>query len=160
MELVPALSFRYDEAGFFEDLQMLRDRLSGCVHSVQTCLSSLRGCVLDGRQRNHQVIQTGPYALARRPSYLGGLLSVVGIGLGLGRLVQRIQVQEAAFAKRLASLTRLRPPRRPGSHALGGVPGRRRERANRAERTRRRGAYLAIHRALTDMCERLVPKVD
>lgn len=35
-------------------------------------------------QPDHQVIETGPYALVRHPSYLGGLLSVVGIGLGLG----------------------------------------------------------------------------
>lgn len=68
-------------------------------------------------QPDHQVIETGPYVLVRHPSYLGGLLSVVGIGLGLGdwaslvcctafgtaAFVQRIEVEEDALREALGS---------------------------------------------------------
>lgn len=66
-------------------------------------------------QPDHQVIETGPYAFVRHPSYLGGLLSVVGIGLGLGdwasllccaafgtaAFVQRIKVEEVTLRQAL-----------------------------------------------------------
>jgi protein-S-isoprenylcysteine O-methyltransferase Ste14 len=62
-------------------------------------------------QPGHQVIQTGPYAIVRHPSYLGGLLSLTGFGVGLGdwasilacasfgtaAFVQRIAVEEQAL---------------------------------------------------------------
>ncbi|MFN3705860.1 MAG: methyltransferase family protein [Thermoflexales bacterium] len=34
-------------------------------------------------QRNHQVVQSGPYRWVRHPSYTGGVLSAVGFGLML-----------------------------------------------------------------------------
>jgi protein-S-isoprenylcysteine O-methyltransferase len=35
-------------------------------------------------QEDHRLITTGPYAWLRNPSYTGGLISVVGIGLAMG----------------------------------------------------------------------------
>lgn len=35
-------------------------------------------------QPEHRVVESGPYAVVRHPSYLGGLLSMVGVGVALG----------------------------------------------------------------------------
>ena len=37
-------------------------------------------------ERGHSVIDTGPYAIARHPGYVGGILHAVGIALSLGSL--------------------------------------------------------------------------
>jgi protein-S-isoprenylcysteine O-methyltransferase len=66
-------------------------------------------------QRDHRIIEGGPYRLLRHPSYTGALLTVVGVTLALGSwlgcvvatvlcvagLVQRIRVEERALAARL-----------------------------------------------------------
>jgi protein-S-isoprenylcysteine O-methyltransferase Ste14 len=66
-------------------------------------------------QRDHRIVQTGPYAWLRHPSYTGALLTVVGLSLGLGSwlgcvvaalfgvagLVQRILIEEHALSMRL-----------------------------------------------------------
>lgn len=36
--------------------------------------------------RGHQVIDTGPYAIARHPGYVGGILHAIGMALSLGSL--------------------------------------------------------------------------
>lgn len=57
-------------------------------------------------QPDHQVTDTGPYAIVRHPSYLGGLVSVVGIGLGLGdwaSLACCAALGTAAFAQRIVA---------------------------------------------------------
>ncbi len=66
-------------------------------------------------QRDHRIIESGPYRRLRHPSYTGALLTVVGVTLALGNwlgclvatlcalagLVQRILVEERALAARL-----------------------------------------------------------
>ncbi len=66
-------------------------------------------------QPGHRIIENGPYARLRHPSYTGALLTVVGLALALGSwlscvvaalcalagLVQRILVEERALASRL-----------------------------------------------------------
>ena len=66
-------------------------------------------------QQDHRIIDSGPYAWLRHPSYTGALLTVVGASLALGSwigclvatllgltgLVQRILVEERALASRL-----------------------------------------------------------
>jgi protein-S-isoprenylcysteine O-methyltransferase Ste14 len=37
-------------------------------------------------ERGHSVIDTGPYAIARHPGYVGGILHAIGIALSLGSL--------------------------------------------------------------------------
>lgn len=37
-------------------------------------------------ERGHTVIDTGPYAIARHPGYVGGILHAIGIALSLGSL--------------------------------------------------------------------------
>ncbi len=66
-------------------------------------------------QGDHHIVQAGPYAWLRHPSYTGALLTVVGLSLGLGSwlgclvatlfalaaLVQRILIEEQALSMRL-----------------------------------------------------------
>jgi protein-S-isoprenylcysteine O-methyltransferase Ste14 len=66
-------------------------------------------------QADHRVIERGPYAVLRHPSYAGALLSVIGFSLALGSwlsclvatvwglaaFAQRIVVEERALASRL-----------------------------------------------------------
>jgi protein-S-isoprenylcysteine O-methyltransferase len=66
-------------------------------------------------QRDHRLIDRGPYRRLRHPSYTGSLITVVGVTLALGNwlgcvvavvlalagLVQRILVEERALAGRL-----------------------------------------------------------
>jgi protein-S-isoprenylcysteine O-methyltransferase len=68
-------------------------------------------------QPGHRVIDTGPYATVRHPSYSGTLLTVVGLTFALGNwlsclvatafafagLAQRIAVEEQALAAHLGS---------------------------------------------------------
>jgi len=65
-------------------------------------------------QEEHRMIITGPYRIVRNPAYLGSLLSLVGVGLGLGSWLsalvlalaglvafgQRIRVEDAALTRR------------------------------------------------------------
>ena len=37
-------------------------------------------------ERGHSVIDTGPYAIARHPGYVGGILHAIGMALSLGSL--------------------------------------------------------------------------
>lgn len=62
-------------------------------------------------QDGHRMITTGPYRIVRNPAYLGSLLTLVGVGLGLGSWLsvailaaagliafgQRIRVEDAAL---------------------------------------------------------------
>jgi protein-S-isoprenylcysteine O-methyltransferase len=66
-------------------------------------------------QRDHRIIEDGPYRRLRHPSYTGALTTVIGVTLALGSwlgcvvatifavtgLVQRIIVEERALAARL-----------------------------------------------------------
>ena len=66
-------------------------------------------------QRDHRIIESGPYRWLRHPSYTGALLTVAGVTLALASwpgcmvaalltvagLVQRIRVEERALAARL-----------------------------------------------------------
>jgi protein-S-isoprenylcysteine O-methyltransferase Ste14 len=63
-------------------------------------------------QDGHRMITTGPYRIVRNPAYLGSLLTLVGVGLGLGSWLsaailaiagligfgQRIRIEDAALA--------------------------------------------------------------
>jgi protein-S-isoprenylcysteine O-methyltransferase Ste14 len=65
-------------------------------------------------QEGHRMIITGPYRIVRNPAYLGSLLTLVGVGLGLGSWLsalvlaaagliafgQRIRVEDAALTRR------------------------------------------------------------
>jgi protein-S-isoprenylcysteine O-methyltransferase Ste14 len=62
-------------------------------------------------QEGHRMITTGPYRVVRNPAYLGSLLTLIGVGLGLGSWLsalvlaiagliafgQRIRVEDAAL---------------------------------------------------------------
>jgi protein-S-isoprenylcysteine O-methyltransferase len=68
-------------------------------------------------QENQKVISSGPYGLVRHPSYLGLLVTFLGLGLALGSpastlamaaipavgIVKRIRVEEAALTAGLGS---------------------------------------------------------
>jgi protein-S-isoprenylcysteine O-methyltransferase len=41
-------------------------------------------CTVVVVQEDHQLVDEGPYRILRHPSYAGTLLSLIGIGLGLG----------------------------------------------------------------------------
>lgn len=65
-------------------------------------------------QDGHRMITTGPYRIVRNPAYLGSLLTLVGVGLGLGSWLSvlalllagviafgwRIRVEDAALTAR------------------------------------------------------------
>ena len=65
-------------------------------------------------QDGHRMITTGPYRIVRNPAYLGSLLTLVGVGLGLGNWLSvlallvagliafgwRIRVEDAAMTAR------------------------------------------------------------
>lgn len=65
-------------------------------------------------QDGHRMITTGPYRIVRNPAYLGSLLTLVGVGLGLGNWLSvlalflagliafgwRIRVEDAALTRR------------------------------------------------------------
>lgn len=65
-------------------------------------------------QDEHRMITTGPYRIVRNPAYLGSLLTLVGVGLGLGNWLSvlalllagliafgwRIRVEDAALTTR------------------------------------------------------------
>jgi protein-S-isoprenylcysteine O-methyltransferase Ste14 len=65
-------------------------------------------------QDGHRMITSGPYRIVRNPAYLGSLLTLVGIGLGLGNGLSvlalflagliafgwRIRVEDAAMTRR------------------------------------------------------------
>jgi protein-S-isoprenylcysteine O-methyltransferase Ste14 len=65
-------------------------------------------------QDGHRMITTGPYRIVRNPAYLGSLLTLVGVGLGLGNWFSvlalfvagliafgwRIQVEDGALTAR------------------------------------------------------------
>jgi protein-S-isoprenylcysteine O-methyltransferase Ste14 len=65
-------------------------------------------------QEGHRMIVTGPYRIVRNPAYLGSLLTLVGVGLGLGSWLSvlalflagliafgwRIRVEDAALTTR------------------------------------------------------------
>jgi protein-S-isoprenylcysteine O-methyltransferase len=66
-------------------------------------------------QSDHRIVNRGPYAILRHPSYTGELLTVIGLSLALGSwlsclvatvfalggLARRIAVEERALAERL-----------------------------------------------------------
>jgi protein-S-isoprenylcysteine O-methyltransferase len=68
-------------------------------------------------QADHRIIDSGPYAVVRHPSYAGGLLTVIGLSLALGSwlsclvaaacalagFARRISVEERALAAHLGS---------------------------------------------------------
>jgi protein-S-isoprenylcysteine O-methyltransferase Ste14 len=61
----------------------------------------------------HRMITTGPYRIVRNPAYLGSLLTLVGVGLGLGSWLSAVVMLVAgmiAFGQRIhvedAALTR------------------------------------------------------
>jgi protein-S-isoprenylcysteine O-methyltransferase len=67
-------------------------------------------------QKGHQVVRRGPYRLVRHPSYTGGLMSILGIGLAMGNWIglllmillmligyqKRMTVEEEALSKFLS----------------------------------------------------------
>jgi protein-S-isoprenylcysteine O-methyltransferase len=66
---------------------------------------------------DHRLIDTGPYARLRNPSYTGSLITLAGVGAGIGNWVslaliigfaglgyaRRIQVEERALARRFGA---------------------------------------------------------
>jgi protein-S-isoprenylcysteine O-methyltransferase Ste14 len=63
-----------------------------CVHLLGPCFT------VDVRVSPEQrVITTGPYALLRHPSYLGGILMAIGIGLAMGSTVTPIIIVVPQF---------------------------------------------------------------
>jgi protein-S-isoprenylcysteine O-methyltransferase Ste14 len=64
-------------------------------------------------QEGHRMITSGPYRLVRNPAYLGSLLTLIGVGLGLGSWLSALVLAIAgliAFGQRIgvedAALTR------------------------------------------------------
>lgn len=71
--------------------------------SVQTLGKFFRSTVMI--QKDHRVIQSGPYKLLRHPSYAGGLLMLTGVGIGMGSWIGLVLMEVIAFAgfgKRIA----------------------------------------------------------
>lgn len=72
-------------------------------------------------QDGHRMITTGPYRIVRNPAYLGSLLTLVGVGLGLGNWLSvlalfvagliafgwRIRVEDAALTARFGDEHRI-----------------------------------------------------
>ncbi|HVC82151.1 MAG TPA: isoprenylcysteine carboxylmethyltransferase family protein [Chloroflexota bacterium] len=55
-------------------------------------------------QEDHQLVDDGPYQMLRHPSYAGTLLSVVGVGIGLGNWLSTLAVVAltlAGFVRRI-----------------------------------------------------------
>lgn len=85
------------------------------IWAIQTLGHYFRTIVII--QKDHRLIQAGPYRLLRHPSYAGTVLTTVGVGIALGNwlsillgaggaligFLRRISVEEAALQEHLGA---------------------------------------------------------
>jgi protein-S-isoprenylcysteine O-methyltransferase Ste14 len=83
-------------------------------------------------QDDHRLVDSGPYARLRNPSYTGSLITMAGVGLSIGNWLSlaamalipifgfgwRIRVEEASLAARFGADYEAYRGRRWGAHSL------------------------------------------